>query len=80
MSKHTETLRQALAGQASAAHPYMPFGSVKTSDLAALLAERDALLAALQHMQWCSTCAEGPWTDCGDGRAALAAIHDATEG
>ncbi|MCR4301931.1 MAG: hypothetical protein NUV51_10000 [Sulfuricaulis sp.] len=46
-------------------------------NVAALLAERDALLEALQHMQWCSACAEGLWGDCDEGRTALAAIAKA---
>lgn len=44
-----------------------------------LLAERDALLEALQHMQHCASCAEDYWQNCEGGRAALAAI-DAAKG
>lgn len=44
-----------------------------------LLAERDALLDALQHMRHCASCAEDDWQNCEGGRAALAAI-DAAKG
>lgn len=33
-----------------------------------------ALVAALAHMQWCSSCAQGNWEDCEDGRKALALL------
>lgn len=33
-----------------------------------------ALIEALTHMQWCRYCAEGDWSDCDGGRAALAAL------
>lgn len=35
------------------------------------------LYAALEHMRACATCAEGPWSDCFEGRAALAALAKA---
>lgn len=41
-------------------------------------AERDALAsrverleAALAHMKWCRSCAEGDWSDCEQGKKAL---------
>lgn len=37
------------------------------------------LQAGLNHMRWCSSCAEGAWEDCDGGRAALAAIDSAME-
>jgi len=55
------------------------FGPMLADDVEELLAERDALLEALQHMQHCASCAEDDWQNCEGGRAALAAI-DAARG
>ena len=36
----------------------------------------DRMAEALQHMRWCSSCAEGFWEDCEGGRAALAVLAE----
>ena len=35
------------------------------------------LLAALEHMRWCQSCADGSWEDCECGRMAIDAIKKA---
>lgn len=42
--------------------------------------QRDELAAALRHMQWCQSCADGSWEDCCDGRDALALLARLREG
>lgn len=34
----------------------------------------DELAAALEHMQWCASCAQGSWGDCDGGRDALTTL------
>lgn len=34
-----------------------------------------ALTAALEHMQWCRSCAEGPWEQCDEGRKAYRLVN-----
>jgi hypothetical protein len=51
---------------------WKPFVSADLYD--AVVAERDRLREALEHMQWCRSCAEGSWEDCEEGAKALAAL------
>jgi DNA repair ATPase RecN len=41
-------------------------------------ARAERLQAALHHMQWCRSCADGSWSDCEGGREALAALEGDT--
>lgn len=43
--------------------------------LAELQRERDGLREALGHMAWCSSCAQGSWEDCDEGRAAFELLN-----
>jgi hypothetical protein len=38
-----------------------------------------AAMEALQHMRWCRSCAEGDWSDCGEGGASAATLVAAFE-
>lgn len=58
-------------------NPHIP-APVEASVLAQYLAAAPSLVAGLQHMEWCGSCAEDPWESCErGGRAARAALEAA---